>query len=426
MQGEMQKPQQARRPNTEEQNNTYQREGGFSSFYPSHTMGTETHESNATAPSAPQEDHSFNPDSAAIESYLQSLNLEKTTSPQTSMQTPVVQQVKKEPQKVVQTIPQLVPNNYSSAMAASGSSNPTSSTLLQPTIYVPQQQPQPALQPQSQPILPQLPQLPQLQQQQQQQQQMQQQMQHLQQMQQVRQVIAPVSKESQQLDQLAFSVAGLSNQMQQVVKSLGHLDERLTSLETKVDTVILKQRTLEDLSRDNNRLIQKREESKPIPVASDIYNVPPSTYAQTPTNALPYNAGAPVMGTPIQPQMATPVQYISPTVPATYTSPPQNVRPPVTAPSRPVSVINNNPGAGLYPGMTAVQPKPVTPTTPKPSSVNAPRVTVKFDERLITDVENMGFERQVIVDTLYELYSAGQPANDIQVLLDRITAKVGR
>jgi len=32
----------------------------------------------------------------------------------------------------------------------------------------------------------------------------------------------------------------------------------------------------------------------------------------------------------------------------------------------------------------------------------------------------------MIVDTLYELYGAGQPANDINLLVDKLSAKVGR
>jgi len=369
MQSEMQKPPQVRRQIPNEDNLSYAPE----------------------APSAPQftqEDHTnvqFNPDSVAIENYLQTLGIDKTSAPQ-QQQAPMIQQIKKEPQKVVQTIPQLVPNN-NYATATTTSPPTTASGLVQSANNVQQQQ-QLQLQQQQQLLQQQL------------------QQQQLLQLQQLRPV-ASVSKESQQLDQLAYSIAGLSNQMQQAVKSLSNLDERLTSLETKIDTVILKQRTLEEISRDNNRIIQKRDEFKPaIPIASpvtaDIYNMPPS-------NNLPYNINNPVVGTQIQPQMATPVQYVSPpsalpTGSSANYSNPQNTRP---APARPS-------GASLYPGMTAVQPQPAKTAT-------APRVTVKFDERLIADAVNMGFERQVVVDTLYELYGAGQPANDINVLIEKLT-----
>jgi len=416
MQSELQRPQQqqqARRQGTDEQTVTFE------------------------APSAPQEDHNnaFNPDSVAIETYLSSLglsdkmympNIEKNQpsqqqQQQQQQQTPLIQ-VKKEPQKIIQNIPQLVPNNYASATVTptlSTSPNTTTTTAmnppsLQPIMYAPQQM-----------MLPQQPQ----QQQTQPQQLNMQQMQQLQMQQVQRPTISPVSKESMQLDQLQLSVATLGNQMQQVVKSLGNLDERLTSLETKIDTVILKQRTLEDISRDNNRLIQKREESKPVatqPITAEIYGIPPSNYQPQPTTSYPSSTGPYniPMGTPIQAQSVTPTQY--PAVPTNqynattnaYSSPPQSTRPPPTVTAvRPSNPPSNSTGS-LYPGVQSTQPPP------KPAQ--GARVTVKFDERLINDALAMGFERTMIVDTLYELYGAGQPANDINLLVDKLSAKVGR
>jgi len=420
MQSEMQRPQQQQAPRrTDEQTVTFE------------------------APSAPQEDHTnaFNPDSIAIETYLSSLglsdkiympNVEKTQpSQQQQQQTPLIQ-AKKEPQKIIQNIPQLVPNNnnYASATTVTPtlSTSPNNTTTmsppgLQPIMYTPQQMLLPQQQQQQQ---------PQMQPQQMQQQQMQQQQQMLQ----VRPSIAAVSKESMQLDQLQLSVATLSNQMQQVVKSLGNLDERLTSLETKIDTVILKQRTLEDISRDNNRLIQNVP-SKPVaptqPVTAEVlYGIPPSNFNQSqptmnyPSNTGPYNIP---MGTPIQAQ-STPTQYS--TVPSnqynpttntgvTYSSPPQNTRPqpPTVTSVRPSNPPSTNTGS-LYPGVQSVQ------STQPPKPAQGARVTVKFDERLINDALSMGFDRTMIVDTLYELYGAGQPANDINLLVDKLSAKVGR
>jgi len=145
-----------------------------------------------------------------------------------------------------------------------------------------------------------------------------------------------------------------------------------------------------------------------------------------PSNTGPYNIP---MGTPIQSQSATPVQY--PTVPSnqyptsntgiTYSSPPQNTRPP---PPTVTNVRPSNPPSSntssLYPGVQNAQ------STQPPKSTQNARVTVKFDERLINDALSMGFERTMIVDTLYELYGAGQPANDINLLVDKLSAKVGR
>jgi len=205
-----------------------------------------------------------------------------------------------------------------------------------------------------------------------------------------------------------------------------------------MDIVIVKQRTLEELSRDNVRSLAKRDEPKPIPVNHDaVYNLPPTTFTQPqpqpqtqynmpPPQTLPYNIGVPV---PLQLQQPVPKQYVPQQLPTTYMGQPTTgMNYPGTVvmnpnPTPPTTFRSAAPTTGIYPVMK--QPVVLPATTPTNNTNNTnkntpPRVTVKFDERLIGDAVSMGFDRQTVVDTLYELYGTGQPANDINVLMDRL------
>ena len=49
-----------------------------------------------------------------------------------------------------------------------------------------------------------------------------------------------------------------------------------------------------------------------------------------------------------------------------------------------------------------------------------------FDDNLIQDAVNLGYPRHRVVDALQQLFSAGKPCNDMNVLLDALEPGVTR
>jgi len=48
------------------------------------------------------------------------------------------------------------------------------------------------------------------------------------------------------------------------------------------------------------------------------------------------------------------------------------------------------------------------------------RSTVRFDEKLIADATGMGYPRERVLEVLHDIYESGQPANDINLVIERL------